>query len=68
MRLDVHVLDRHAPADLAGAVDGRVVPGAGGDLPEALAHGREVDVRRGRVPPAGGREARVQVLDDVPGQ
>lgn len=65
MRLDVRVLHGHAPANLAGAVDGRVVPGAGGDLPESLAHGREVDVRRGRVPPARGGEARIEVFDGV---
>lgn len=68
MRLDVRIVHRDTPADLAGAVDGRVVPGAAGDLPEALADGRKVDVRGGGVPPGRGFEARVQVLDLVPGE
>jgi hypothetical protein len=68
MRLDVRIVHRDPPADLAGTVDGRVVPGAAGNLPEALADGREVDVRGWGVPPGRGCEARVKVLDLVPGE
>ena len=39
MRLNVLIGDRDAPAHFAGGMDGGVVPGAGGDLPETVADG-----------------------------
>lgn len=66
MRLNVRVGDGDAPADFARAVDRGVVPRPRSNLPLALADGREINVRGGRVPPSRGPEAGVEVFHAGP--